>query len=610
MEPTEHRQPPQPPQPPKRRKSLLLPILLVGVFVLLMVFFLGISFLVLSFRTGPEPVSVSRGSVLSLPLSGVVEEYRPPSPLESFFAVPSMQLHDYLSVIQEAADDSRIEGIYLQVGFSNLNWAQVQDLRQAISNFRKKGKWVIAYGEIWTEMEYFLASAADELYMSDESVLWLDGLSSSTMFYGELLEEYGIGVHVEARGKYKTYGDAYRYEAMTDAQREATSAMLASVMTTFTTQVAVDRGLDSATLTTALRDSVYSLDQALDLGLITDKWYPDQIKSHMAQRLELDDVDDLRLIPALNYHRNHPQSGGGSKIAVLYAIGAIQSGSSSVGLFGNQSVGADQFIEDLRAARDDSSVKAIVIRIDSPGGTALASDLIWREIRLAAESGKPIIASMGNVAASGGYYIAMACDEIYARDTTITGSIGVVSMRFHLQDFYEKILVNMDTVKTHPSADFFDMTRPLNDAERQSWQARTNASYRSFVSKVATSRDMSFEKVDAAAQGRVWSGADAQGLGLVDQLGGLQDAIAAAAVKAQLNRYRVVRYPRENNDWDKLFGGFGAQSQLADTAQTVLPGELQFLLDFAAAQIAAQGGQSAALQMQPLALLPHSLKIR
>jgi len=591
------RQPPRRPRPRKRR-SLLLPLLLVG-FALAGLFFI-VFLAILAFTFGDsQPVRVASGSVLDMTVSGVIAEYQPPGPFDYFLDDKPLQLNQYLSALRKARDDSNIEGVRLRVEPTTLGWAQLQELRNAILDFRKSGKWVVSFGEIWQEREYYLASAADESHMIEDGLLFFDGFMSKSVFYAELMKKYGVGVQVQAFGEYKTYADTFRNAQMSEPHREATAALLAGFERAFCDAVAESRGMTPEAVREALVKAVYQSVEAKEMGLLDGNLYPDQINDKIAERLGLSKAADLRFVSAQRYAPSvQGSSFSGDAIAVIYASGAIQPGSAASGILGDRVIGADAFISDLKAARKNPSVKAIVVRIDSPGGAASSSDLIWRELRKTAAMGKPLIASMGTVAASGGYYMAMGCDEILAQPTTITGSIGVVAMRFNLKSLYDEFLLNAEFVKTAPTADFLDTYRPLTEAEMTKFRERTYAAYRSFVSKAAESRGMAFEELEAVARGRVWVGTDAEQRGLVDRLGGLDDAIALAAERAGLSNYRLVRYPLEDDSWESLFSGPFASSRRGalEKWRDLVPYELRLLRDAL---------PSEAAPFQLLALAPH-----
>jgi len=571
---------PVPPRPPgrgtRKKRSIMMPLLIIGFLGFIFVAFLGVLFLFFLFKE-PAPATVSRSTVLSLKIEGQISEYAPPGPFEAFLNRPVFHLTDYLDLIHKAQRDPKIKGMLLQVGITSLGWAQVEELRSALLSFQESGKWIVATGGLWQEREYFLASLADEVYMSSQGVLNLDGFMASTSFYGDLFKKYGIGVHVEAYGEYKSMADGYRYNEMTEPVREMMSALLESRERVFIETVARDRSLSPEAVKALLDTSVFEVEAGIELGLLDGALYRDEINALLTKKM---DGGALNLLDHDQYWRPSHQTGSGEGVAVIFASGTIRSGDADRGLFGGSLIAADSFIASLKAARENSGTRAIVIRIDSPGGEVLASDEIWREIMLTRDKGIPVIASMGSVAASGGYYMAMACDEILAQPTTITGSIGVVSMRFDFEKLYEQFLVNVEVVKTSPAADFFTPSRALTEGEIQAFHERTLNSYRSFVTKAASCRNLEYNDLERVARGRVWSGSDALDHKLIDQLGGLEDAIKVAAEKAKLQDYQVIRYPMQDTTWNFLpGGGLNAKNEGLDSLTSLIPEDVRFLGD-------------------------------
>ena len=596
----------RPQRPAPKKRSLFLPLFLLGIFLILVAGIAFFAFFAMAFRTN-KPVRVASKSVLSLQVMGLIPEFVPANPVDIVLDKRAIVFLDYLHMVNTARRDDRIEGILLDVGPSTLSWAQVQELRGVLDEFRQSGKWVIAKGEIWQEQEYYLASVADEVYMVPEGILVLDGLMSRTTFYADAFQKLGIRVHVEAIGEYKSFADAYTRTEMSEPHREATEALLSSIEDQVIQAVAESRGVEAGALAEIFSNALYELPQAETLGLLDGVAYSDQINKKIAGRIGLGGAKRIRLISGSDYLVSRPAFGGGGpdKIALIYAIGTIQSGTGQQGLFGGNAIGSDAFVQAISAARKDPRVKAIVLRIDSPGGSSLASDVMWREIKRTKDMGIPVIASMGGVAASGGYYMAMACNKIVAEPTTITGSIGVVSMRVDFEKLYDEFLLHVGVVKTGKSADFFDPHRPLTEQEIKSFHQRALAAYESFVGKAAESREMTLEDLEEKARGRVWSGIDALNQGLVDKMGGLQEAFHLAALEAKLDDYGVVRYPKDEDFWTLVrknqFASAQAKGAPLQTIQNLIPQEIRTIMDISASQ--------AHLPLQTLALSPYSLEI-
>lgn len=553
--PPHQRRPPRPTPQRKRKKSLVVPFILLG---LLGAFLLFIGFIVYAFFsfTSEKPITVSQDSVLRMRVMGMVQEYQPPTATELLFDRIGTHFHEYIWAVERAANDSKIKGIFLEIGANNLGWAQTKELRDTLQKFRDSGKWIIAHGEFWQEKSYYLASVADEVYLVPEAYLLFDGLSSQYTFYGDFFKRIGVNVHVEAFGEYKNFADTYRYAGMTDSHRQATEKLLNGVSDHLRQTILSTRNVTEANLDAYMSKPLGSIPQAVEIGLLDGALYEADLVQKMAERMDLEKPKDVKFVWEDQYARKHRTDFNfvsGDNVAVIYASGAIQSGWASTGTFGDSVIASDKFIDTLKAARENPNVKAIVLRIDSPGGSALASDVMWREIRrTSTEFKKPVIASMGNVAASGGYYMAMACDKIIASPMTITGSIGVVAMRVDFQGVYDKYDVNVDVVKTAPSADFFNVSRQLTDAEIATFHERTFESYKRFVSKAAESRGVDYDTFEPVARGRVWLGLDALDNQIIDELGDLQVAVQAAAKAADLGDYKTITYPRQGDPWEML----------------------------------------------------------
>ena len=523
---------------------------------------------------------MTKSSALHLKISGVIQEHQPPAPFE-FLLQPSFHLHDYIALIEKARLDPKIEGIFLEIGLSNLGWAQAEDLRDALMAFRSHGKWLVAYGEVWEEREFFLATTADEIYMPPGAHLALDGFAYRATFYSDLLTKYGVNIDVMAFGEYKSMADSFQKNAMPEPVREATLALLRSQEKVFLEAVANNRKLETSVVKGHLDRAIYETYEALQAGLLDGERYRDQIHSILAEKLDVAGQKPPLIHHTQYWRPGRDSSGSGDAIAVLYASGAIQNGRGGAGLFGDPVTGSEAFVAQLRQVVENPRVKAIVIRIDSPGGLTLASEVIWREIKLASDQGKPIIASMGNIAASGGYFLAMACDRIVAQATTVTGSIGVVAMRWDLAGLYRELSLNVEVVKTSPKADFFDTARSLSPGEIQEFHQRTEKTYRDFVSKAAASRDIEYRMMEKLARGRPWSGRDALEKGLVDELGSLEHAIKLAGREAGLDRFQIMRYPRQSDNWSLLAPGtlMESRSQPLTQLKGWVPYEIRFFGD-------------------------------
>lgn len=593
------------PRRTKKKRNLFLPLFFLGLFLFLILGMAGIVYILFQFKSH-GPIRVDEESALRIDLDASIQEYHPAVGLELLFQENQLFLHDYVDLIQKAANDDKIAGIYLVVGLQSLGWAQLQELHAGLTSFKSSGKWIWAYGEMWTEKEYYLATAADRVFLPPESVLLLDGLMSRTSFYAEALARLGIKVDVAAYGEYKNFADPYRYTEMSSAHREAIRALLDGMEAELFSAIETGRALSQSAIRSTFDAAVYNADQAIQAGLFDAIAYPDEIAREMSSTMGIQGDRDPPVVEAKHYfspQRNHASWVQGDQIALLFASGAIQSGSAERGMFGDTVVSSDAFITQLEAARDNPHTKAIVVRIDSPGGSALASDVMWREIRKTSQNGIPVIASMGNVAASGGYYLAMGCDAIVAQPTSITGSIGVVSMRFDASSLYDMIKINVEVLKTSPEADFFDPHRTLSAEERERFDARTQHFYRTFVTKAAASRNQPYETFEKNARGRVWLGRDALDRGLIDTFGGLQEAIHLAASKAGIHTYSIHVYPKQKDFWTYLRESRLAQKPDAEMGLVarLCPPPLRLLMDCAFA---------APTHTMDLALAPYWIEIQ
>jgi protease-4 len=592
-----------PPPPPKRQerqpRSVLLPLLLFLLALLLFIALIG-SFLLLSGFRQPRAQSAKPNSVLRLVLGGELPEVRLSSGMEALTGQRSFAFHDYLSTIEKAKADAKITGMVLELSPLQVGFAQLDELRSAIGQFRSAGKWAICYGESWAEAEYYLASSCDQIVLPPESFLMLDGFMARATFYRDVLDWVGIKVDVAAFREYKNFADAYRYNQMSDPHKEALNRLLQFYHQRFVDQVAQARQITADQVETALQLGTFEASKARDAGLIDLVGYRDDVVAEVMKRLEIEDKESVRWIEAKRYFvPGRPASMAGSQVAVLLTSGGIQSGNADRSTFGNPVVGSEWFVEELHKIRRDSRIKALVVRIDSPGGSALASDVMWRELQNLQQEGFPVVASMGNVAASGGYYLAMGCPVIFAEPTTITGSIGVISMRLDFSKLYEHLKMRVEVLKTAPMADFFDPYRSATDEELQAFLARTEVFYRGFVEKAASSRGHDFETFEPHARGRVWVGSDALERGLVDHLGGLSDAVSHAAKLADLEKFSTRYFPEEKGLMEILRQ---AEPQVSTDAALArfIPEPAQALIEL---------GQHTA-PLQPCAILPFYLEIQ
>jgi protease-4 len=456
-----------------------------------------------------------------------------------------MGLLNFKSVIKSAQDDPKIKGIYLDVTFFLAGYASAEEIRQSLLEFRESGKWVVAYSEIFTESAYYIASAADKVYLNPEGELEFNGLTANVTFFKKMFDKLDIEPEIFRVGEFKSAVEPFLLDKMSDANRLQLQEWINTIHGNVLAKISETRNISKERVKEiADKMLVRTTQDALNLGLVDSLMYYDQVLADLRGRLSLKEKDKINFIKYSKYRKNAPSSGTSpNEIAVIVADGDIVSGKAQPGV-----IGSDTFAEQIRKARLDDRVKAIVIRVNSPGGSALASDVMWREIQLAKEV-KPVIASMSDYAASGGYYLAMGCDTIVAQPNTITGSIGVFSMLFDVSKFMDnKLGITFDEVKTGEIGDL-SFTRPLSDAEKAIFQKKTDEIYETFTSKAAQGRDVSQDQIKKVASGRVWTGVQAKERGLVDVLGSYDDAIRIAAKAAGIDGYKTRLYPKQKNFW-------------------------------------------------------------
>jgi len=527
--------------------------------ILLVVVGLVIIGAMVSSMTADKETVVADNSLLHIDLRHQITERTIPDPFEDldvpgFTTTKSFGLNDILKGIEGAKDDNRIKGIYLDLSAVSASFATLQEIRDALLDFKTSGKFIVAYSEGYTQRAYYLASTADKVYVNPEGTIDFRGLASQTPFIKGTLDKLGVEMQVVKVGTFKSAVEPFILDRMSEANRQQVTSFLGSIYDHFVNQIGTSRGIPADSLR-AIADNflVKTADDAVTYGLADGKRYKDELLGELKDSLDIDPDKDLNAV-ALTKYKPSGQSNRTSvrdRIAVVYAVGDIVSGEG-----GDDMIGSERISRELRKVRRDDKVKGVVFRINSPGGSALASDVIWREVDLLRKE-KPVIVSMGDVAASGGYYIAAAADSIFAQPNTITGSIGVFGVIPNMQGLMnEKLGITFDEVKTGKYADFLsNVDRPLTVDERNILQMEVNRIYDTFLQRVADGRHLSKEEVDSIGQGRVWSGQQAVDNGLVDRLGSLEDAIAAAARKAGLEDYRLVTYPAIKNPFESLLGG-------------------------------------------------------
>ena len=534
-------------------KSFFATLLAMVVFAVLGVFIvIGI---VASAASADKPDIGVKG-VLLLDLSSALKEQTVDNPFAVFTGgdgVDAPSLYDVIRLIQHAKTDSAIKGIYIACANNANGYAASEELRKAIVDFKRSKKFVLAYGETISQKGYYIGSVANKIYCHPQGGLEFDGFSSNMMYLKGLLDKLEIQPQIFYAGKFKSATEPLRATQMSDANRLQTSVWLGDLYAQFLQSIAVTRQLDSAKLRQlAVAGAIQTAHDAVANELIDGLKYDDELKAEMNRRLLNEANAKINFVNFSDYAKaaNFKQDGD-KKIAVVYAAGDIVGGKGD-----NESVGSDAFRALLQKLRLDGDIKAIVFRVNSPGGSSLASDIIWREISLTKKV-KPVIVSMGDVAASGGYYIACNADSVFANANTITGSIGVFSIIPNFQSFFKnKLGISFDGVKTAPYADMGGSDRPLNETEKRFVQNSVDSIYYTFKSRVAAGRKKNIDYVDSIAQGRVWTGARGMGIGLVDRIGTMQDAIDCAVKMAKLSSYRIKEYPEKKNMIEQLLENY------------------------------------------------------
>lgn len=534
------------------RRGVWLVLALITIAV--MVSAAGLIFTALLVGRDPQ---VAGNSVLLLKVSGDLQETEPGGVLGQIFEAPPT-VRTVVDTLRKAKVDSRVTGIIIRPAGTAALWAKVQEVRDAISDFRTSGKPVIAYLEQGGEQEFYLASVADKVFLMPTASLDLTGIASYELFLRGTLDKIGAYPDVLHVGEFKTAGNTFTEKAFTPSHREMAESLNRSLYEQLVTGLAQGRHKGEDEIRALIDHGPFLPEDAVRAGLVDDVAYEDELDDKVALA-----KGSPKYLPESEYRRITPQSLGlnrGPRIAVLYVVGMISTGESSED--GAQVAGSDTIVDALRKARADNSIQAVVLRIDSPGGSAIASDVIWREVMLT-RAVKPVIASMSDVAASGGYYVAMPAHQIVAQPATLTGSIGVVMIKFAIGGTLDKLGVNMEGVTSGRYADLYSPVRPFTPEERKKILEHMQATYDAFVEKAAAGRQTTPERIDAIAQGRVWTGTQAKELGLVDELGGLQHALSIAKARAKIDpeaEVELVIYPQRKSFYELVQAPFGMES--------------------------------------------------
>ncbi|MDQ1142294.1 signal peptide peptidase SppA [Pedobacter agri] len=514
---------------------------MVIIFIIFFVIIVG----AISSIDSDKTVTVSNNTVLFLNLDQPITERTPKNPFGNLPIVggdekDGIGLNDLLKSIQKAKTDDNIKCIYLNVSSPNAGFATMREVRNALIDFKKSHKKIIAYSEVYTQGAYYLASSADKIYLNPEGALEFKGFSSELTFFKGTLEKVGVEMQVIRVGNYKSAVEPFILDKMSDYNRKQVTAYVGGLYNTFLTDIAKSRDIHKDSLYKIADDfRVRQPQNAVNFKMVDALKYKDQILEELKGLSGRTKDENVRTVSINDYAKNNKDSGSGKdKVAVIYANGEISGGEGN-----DNQIGSERISRAIRKARLDDDIKAVVIRVNSPGGSALASDVIWREIVLTKKE-KPVIASFGDVAASGGYYIGCAADSIFVQPNTITGSIGVFGIIPNFQNLMtNKLGITFDGVKTGKYADIMATNRPMTEGERFIIQNELNRIYNGFVSRVADGRKKSKAYIDSIGGGHVWIGTDAVQIGLADRIGSFNDAIKAAAKKAKIKDYKVVEYP-------------------------------------------------------------------
>ncbi len=521
-------------------------------FIGLIIFFIVIA--VASSKS--DAPDVKENSVLVAKFSSPVTDRADDNPFSqlmsgSFIQDNAMGLDQILKDIKKAKTEDKISGIFMRLANVPIGYASLEEIRDALIDFKESGKFIISHSDTYTHKSYYLASVSDSIYLTPTGSFTFTGLSGTIMFYKRALEKFGVDMQVIKHGKFKSAVEPYLMEKMSPENRKQMTGYVSAFWDQMVDGISEARGISVDVLNQYADELAVAFDdQALEKGMIDGLKYYDEILDELRERTGKDEDDDISSV-SLSKYADVPSSvkaeATRDKIAVIYAMGVVLPGDQGEGF-----IGSDRIAKAIRKAREDDKIKAIVFRVNSGGGSALASEVIYREVKLAAET-KPVVASLGNVAASGGYYIVCPADTIVASETTVTGSIGVFAVLPNLQELMsDKIGITTDGVKTNAYSDMMGVYRPLDPYERAFLQSTVDDTYSDFVSRVATGRGMSFDEVDAIGGGRVWAGKDAIEIGLVDVFGGLEKSIEIAAEMAGLDNYRITSRPELDDPFTSI----------------------------------------------------------
>jgi protease-4 len=588
-------------------------VLIIGSVVLALVLALVVGLLLLFSMFRKSEPSISSNSVLVLKVKGSLPDYVPEDALRRLFGGEDTSLTNLLMQLKKAKVDKRIGAVLLDIEMTGAGWGKAEELRDAITDFRASGKPIYAYMELGLNKEYYIALACEKIFVAPPGDLFVNGFAAEAMFFRGSLDKLGIYPDVYQIGKYKNAPDQFTRKEMSDGQREVINAILDDLFNRYVNTIATTRHKTVEDVRALIDNAPYSAPDAQKVGLIDGANYRDEIEKELKGRLGYKDSDELRITRADEYREIDPESLGlnkGERIAVIYATGSIGSGKSENSPFGGQSIGSDTMAKAIDDARKDDTIKAIVLRVDSPGGSSYASDMIWHAVELARQK-KPVVVSMGDVAASGGYYISCNANKIVAEPSTYTGSIGIFAGKPVMTEFYKWLGITNEYVLRGKNAGLFRETEKFTPEERDKFFGIIKSTYYDeFVPKVAKGRGRNPEYIDSIGQGRVWTGAQGKENGLVDEFGGLDRAIeiakqlAGIPVDKSIKRV-ILPYPRSL--FENFFGSNDDESsiklQQQQAAFEALPEDVRRTLQYATMLDHMKRGEA-------MAVMPFDLRIK
>ena len=591
----------------RTRKTILIITTILGALVLVAL----LGFALLLGALGQREPNIRDNSVLVLRVAGPLPDYVPDDPLRKLLGGPDESLSNLILQFRKAKSDKRIKAVILDINMSGAGWAKSEEIRDAIADFRSSGKQVYAYMEFGLNKEYYIASACDRIYLAPPGELFINGLAANVMFFRGSLDKLGVYPDIYQIGKYKSAGDTFTRKNMSEAHREYINSLLDDLFNRYVEAIAKARNKTPEEVRAIIDNSPYSALKAKEAGLIDSAAYRDELDKEIKAKLGYKDTDQLRLVRGSEYREVPAESLGldkGERIAVIYATGEIGSGKSENSPTGDQSIGSDTVAKALNDARDDKTIKAIVLRVDSPGGSGLASDIIWHAVE-AAKQKKPVVVSMADVAASGGYYIAASANKIIAQPSTITGSIGVVGGKPVMKGFYDWIGLSNEYVLRGKNAGMFRETEKFSPDERAKFEEWIKTTYyNDFVPKVAKGRSKDPQYIDSVGQGRVWTGSQGKDRGLVDEFGGLDRAVAVAQQLANIPADKgvtrvILPYPQTFLQQLLNIGDTSTEAQQQRAVFAALPEDARRALRYMRLLDQMKNGQS-------MLVMPFELQIR